>query len=259
MEKSELLRRATEIAREAGAAIMAHCGGGAAVERKADDSPLTAADRAAHAIIVERLRELERKTPIISEEGEIPPFEARRGWERFWLVDPLDGTKEFLKRNGEFTVNIARIESGEPVLGVVYAPALGVLYCAAKGLGAWKEEAGRPPERIFSRRAAKGEALTIVESRSHPSAELEAFLRTIRVARRVAAGSSLKFCWLAEGKADLYPRFGPTMEWDVAAGDCIWRNSGREGERRSPLCYNTEDMRIARFVVGLEGDGDGRA
>jgi 3'(2'), 5'-bisphosphate nucleotidase len=148
-------------------------------------------------------------------------------------------------------VNVALIESGEPVLGVVLAPALDLLYWAVKGEGAWKEENGGSPQRIYSRPPAPGTPLTVVESLSHPSPELEEYLQTIPVARRVKAGSSLKFCWVAEGRADIYPRLGPTMEWDVAAGDCVYRQSGSDGERQSPLTYNKPDLRNTSFVIGL--------
>lgn len=247
------LERLDAIARTAGVAILEYYGqDGAPVEHKADRSPLTAADKAAHEIIVNALRAWTPAIPVVSEEGEVPPFAERRTWERFWLVDPLDGTKEFLQRNGEFTVNIALIEGDRPVLGVVYAPALNLCYTAGLGLGAWKRP-GPPPcpaKRITSAPVAPGTPLVVAESRSHPSAELEAFLKTVPVARRVQAGSSLKFCWVAEGAADLYPRFGPTMEWDTAAGDCVFRNSGRDAPRRSPLAYNTAALRHDNFVIG---------
>jgi len=221
------------------------------VREKSDQSPLTLADEAAHSILVQGLRKLDPATPVVSEEGDIAPFETRREWHRFWLVDPLDGTKEFIKRRAEFTVNVALIESGEPVFGVVLAPALELLYWAVKGEGAWREEKSGPAQRIYSSRPASGTPLTVVESLSHPSAELEEYLRTIPVAQRVKAGSSLKFCWVAEGRADIYPRLGPTMEWDVAAGDCVYRQSGRDGERSSPLTYNKPDLRNPNFVIGL--------
>ena len=166
-------------------------------------------------------------------------------------MDPLDGTKEFIKKRAEFTVNVALIDDGEPVFGVVQAPALDLLYWAVKGEGAWREQKGQPAERIYSAPAEPGAALTVVESLSHPSPELEEYLKTIRVGQRVKAGSSLKFCWVAEGRADIYPRLGPTMEWDVAAGDCVYRQSGRDGERPSPLTYNKPDLRNASFVIGL--------
>lgn len=247
----DTLVRLCEVAREAGAAALAFYGGEVAVGRKADRSPVTAADHAAHAVIVTALAALDPTVPIVSEEGAIPGPEVRAGWTRFWLVDPLDGTKEFLQRNGEFTVNIALVEHGVPVLGVIYAPALDLLYYAGQGLGSWKRERGGPPVRIASRPPLPGHALRVAESRSHPSKELEAWLATQLVAERVPAGSSLKFCWVAEGRADVYPRFGPTMEWDVAAGDCIFRNSGVGRPRVSPLRYNQPDLRNPSFVIGL--------
>ena len=240
------------LASDAGKAILTYYGGSdVQVDRKADDSPLTEADRAAHRILLDGLTDLDRSIPVISEEGEMAPWVSRREWERFWLVDPLDGTKEFIKRNGEFTVNVALIDHGTPVLGVVLAPALDLLYWAVAGHGAWKQERGGDAVRIFSTGRGADEPLIVVESRSHPSPELERFLATLTVAKRVEAGSSLKFCWVAEGKADVYPRFGPTMEWDVAAGDCVYRNSGREGMRSSPLRYNKYDLRNESFVIGL--------
>jgi 3'(2'), 5'-bisphosphate nucleotidase len=223
----------------------------AGVREKDDRSPVTLADEVAHGILLAGLGRLDPGTPVVSEEAVPDVFETRREWRRFWLVDPLDGTKEFIKRRAEFTVNVALIENGEPVLGVVQAPALDLLYWAVKGEGAWREEKGGPAERIYSSAPAAGAPLTIVESLSHPSQELEEYLQTIPVARRVKAGSSLKFCWVAEGRADLYPRLGPTMEWDVAAGDCVYRQSGREGERPSPLTYNKPDLRNTSFVIGL--------
>ena len=223
----------------------------AEVREKDNRTPVTLADEVAHDILVEGLRQIDPGTPVISEEAEAASFDSRRAWRRFWLVDPLDGTKEFIKRRAEFTVNVALIEDGEPVLGVVLAPALDLLYWAVKGEGAWREENGGPAERIYSTPPSPGTLLTVVESLSHPSPELEEYLQTIAVGRRVKAGSSLKFCWVAEGRADIYPRLGPTMEWDVAAGDCVYRQSGRDGERPSPLTYNKPDLRNPSFVIGL--------
>lgn len=245
------LRRVVDIAKEAGAAIMPWYGSVEATA-KSDGSPLTAADQAAHDVIDRSLRTWSPGIPIISEEGEIASPEERSGWRRFWLVDPLDGTKEFIHQNGEFTVNVALIEDGLPVLGVVYAPALDRCWFAGRGLGAWTESASWPAARIYSAPPAPGAPLAVVESRSHPSARLEEYLATLNVGRRVPSGSSLKFCLVAEGEADVYPRFGPTMEWDVAAGDCVFRHSGRERPRRSPLTYNKPDLRNGDFVVGLE-------
>jgi len=246
------LARLVALAEAAGDATLAHYHAGVAVTQKGDRGPVTAADHAAHAVIVAELARWDPAIPVISEEGVIPDAEARRGWTRFWLVDPLDGTKEFIHRNGEFTVNVALIDHGEPVLGVIHAPALGTTWSAGRGLGAWKQERGGLPAPISSTPPAPGRPLRVAESRSHPSPELEAWLATVPVAERVAAGSSLKFCWVAEGKADVYPRFGPTMEWDVAAGDCIFRHSGRGAPRRSPLVYNQPDLRNPGFILGLD-------
>jgi 3'(2'), 5'-bisphosphate nucleotidase len=252
MVAADLLVAVTRLAREAGHATMAYYDGAvpAGVRLKDDSSPVTLADEEAHGILMEGLGRLDPETPVISEEAEAPPFDARRTWRRFWLVDPLDGTKEFIKRRAEFTVNVALIEGGEPVLGVIVAPALDLVYWAAKGSGSWRQQNRDTPERIYSRVPAAGAALTVVESLSHPSEELEEYLRKLPVARRVKAGSSLKFCWVADGRADIYPRLGPTMEWDVAAGDCIYRQSGLKGERASPLTYNKPELRNPSFVIG---------
>ena len=251
---TEQLRSAVVgLVREAGRATMTYYDAPASadVREKEDRSPVTLADEVAHGILVEGLRRIDPATPVVSEEAAAADFETRRAWRRFWLVDPLDGTKEFIKRRAEFTVNVALIEEGEPVFGVVEAPALDLLYWAVKGGGAWREEKGAAAERIYSTVPEPGSPLTVVESLSHPSQELEEYLKTIPVAKRVKAGSSLKFCWVAEGRADIYPRLGPTMEWDVAAGDCVYRQSGRDGERPSPLRYNKPDLRNPSFVIGL--------
>jgi len=253
MVSAASMARLGQIARAAGDEILRHYADPGIVTLKADASPLTDADRGAHRVIVGALRAWDPTIPVISEEGDLPAFEERCEWARFWLVDPLDGTKEFLKRNGEFTVNVALVTGERPVLGVVFAPALGLLYTAGAGLGAWRTEAGKDPVRVFSAPRPPGTPLVVAESRSHPSAELEAYLATIPVAHRVQVGSSLKFCWVAEGKADIYPRLGPTMEWDTAAGDCVFRHSAYRGERFSPLSYNTPHLRHDRFVVGLTG------
>jgi 3'(2'),5'-bisphosphate nucleotidase len=248
----DALVRLVGIALAAGDAAMAHYRPGVAVSLKADSSPVTAADRAAHAVIAGELARWDPAIPIVSEEGSIPAAAVRASWTRFWLVDPLDGTKEFIGGNGEFTVNIALIEDGVPTLGVVAAPARGLVYYAGSGLGAWKRSAAGPPSRVTSRPPLPGHALRVVESRSHPSPELESYLATIPVAERIAIGSSLKLCLVAEGAADVYPRFGPTMEWDVAAGDCVFRNSGVGGPRRSPLVYNQPELKNQGFVLGLD-------
>jgi 3'(2'), 5'-bisphosphate nucleotidase len=244
------LAKLRAVALRAGEAILAHYGEGAPSVAKADGSPLTLADSAAQSVIIDDLHAWDASIPIISEEADAASFEERRDWPRFWLVDPLDGTKEFLSHNGEFTVNIALIDGGEPVMGVVYAPALGLLYTAARGCGAWRQEGDSAPVRIFHVPPAPGQPLVVIESRSHPSPELEAFLATIPVRERIGVGSSLKFCRVAEGAADIYPRLGPTMEWDVAAGDCIFRNATMHGEHPSPLTYNKPDLRNPSFVIG---------
>lgn len=249
-----LLDRLVGIARQAGAAIMTHYAADAAasVRRKSDQSPLTEADLASHRVIAAGLEGLLPDVPVVSEEGWIPSPREQEALGRFWLVDPLDGTKEFVSRNGEFTVNIALIEGDRPVAGVVYAPALDQLYFAAGSLGAWRRTRGDDaPVRLSSSPRPPGEPLVVVESRSHPSAELEAWLAAVPVARRVAVGSSLKFCWVADGTADVYPRLGPTMEWDVAAGDCVFRCSGLGTGRWSPLEYNKPGFRNSAFVLGL--------
>jgi 3'(2'), 5'-bisphosphate nucleotidase len=196
-----------------------------AVRGKADASPVTEADDKAEAIIVRGLAALTPDIPVVAEEaacgGRAPAVDRT-----FWLVDPLDGTKEFINRNGEFTVNIALIEDGVPVLGVVLAPVLGRLYAGADGVGAWVENADR--SRTIARvRAVPDDGLTVVSSRSHgDTAALDAFLAGRTVASLVNAGSSLKFCLIAAGTADIYPRFGRTMEWDTAAGHAVLRAAG---------------------------------
>jgi 3'(2'), 5'-bisphosphate nucleotidase len=244
------LERLCEVARMAGREIMRYYGTSPACRQKADGSPVSIADLAAERVIVEALAAWNVSIPIITEESSMPsaPLHATCG--RYWVVDPLDGTKEFLARNGEFTVNVALVDEGTPVLGVILAPAFDLIYCAGRGLGAWRQRGVSRPERISSGRWRPGQPARVVESRSHPSRELEAFLASIPVIERVPLGSSLKFCRVAEGSADLYPRFGPMMEWDVAAGDCIYRNSADVGERASPLRYDTPDRRVAGFVLG---------
>ena len=245
------VRRLCEIARAAGAAILERYEGPIAVTRKSDSSPLTEADRAAHAVIVEGLGQAFPGIPVLSEEGRGIPYPERRAWERFWLVDPLDGTKEFIRRNGEFTVNIALVEGGDPVAGVIYVPARRVLYGGIRGKGAWREEAPGEALPIRSRAPDPEAGLTVVVSRSHPSPETEAYLEGLRVARRIPAGSSLKFCAVAEGRADLYPRLGPTMEWDTAAGQAVLEAAGGRVEdlEGRPLRYNKPDLRNPHFVA----------
>ena len=212
-----MLDKICQLARDAGDAIMVVYEGQAPldVSHKSDDSPVTAADIAAHKVIIQGLTALSPEIPVLSEEDP-PAWEIRQHWQRYWLVDPLDGTKEFIKRNGEFTVNIDLIEDGKPVLGVVYAPVLGIMYSAAEGK-AWKEE-GRNREEIQVREARPP---LVVVSRSHSDTELEDYLSQLGEHQTTAIGSSLKFCLVAEGKAQLYPRFGPTNIWDTGAGHAV--------------------------------------
>ena len=250
--EQDLLERAIDIARQAGDVIRAHQASRAHPDWKSDGSPVTEGDRAAHRLIVDELARIDSSIPIVSEESGVPPQEDRRDWTRFWLVDPLDGTREFVDGLPDYTANIALIDAGEPVLGVVHAPAREVLYYAARGVGSWRITDGSAPVRIYARPPAPGTPLRLVESRLHRSAELDQFASRLNVCERVAVGSSLKFCWLAEGRADVYPRFTPVMEWDVAAGDCIFRwSSSTATPNYSPLTYNGPDMRIRRFVVGF--------
>lgn len=212
-----MLESICQLAREAGDAIMAiYQQETLDVSRKSDDSPVTAADLAAHAIIVRGLQQLTPDLPILSEEDP-QSWDERQHWQRYWLVDPLDGTKEFIKRNGEFTVNIALIEAGKAVAGVVYAPALAVLYCAAEGK-AWKEEGGHR----LAINVQEARPPLVVISRSHSDdSELNDYLSALGEHQTVTIGSSLKFCLVAEGKAQLYPRFGPTNIWDTGAGHAV--------------------------------------
>jgi 3'(2'), 5'-bisphosphate nucleotidase len=252
-EMSRWTEALIRLARDAGRGTLQFLGHDCPVEWKADgNGPVTAADRVSHERISRGLRALTPDIPIVSEEGEIPDYRTRVAWQRFWLVDPLDGTKEFLNGSGEFTVNLALIDGLQPVVGVVFAPALDLLYAADRDRGAWKHEGSQTPRRIYSSNWRPGLPARVVESRSHPSAALDAFLDSIEVVDRVPRGSSLKFCAVAEGAADLYPRFGPMMEWDAAAGDCVYRYSTAGEPRPSPIRYNQPDLRIDGFVMGSD-------
>ncbi len=195
------------------------------VTYKADASPLTLADLEAHRIIVSGLKEMWPEIPVISEEGEIPPFEERRSWKRFWLIDPLDGTEEFLKRNGEFTVNIALIEETRPVLGTIYLPVQEVLYFGGSN-GAFRRAPAQVPERIEARRQPDPLNLTAAVSRSHFSEEDRIFLEKNHIAHYIPKGSSIKFCMVADGLVDVYYEGRGNMEWDTAAGQAIVEAAG---------------------------------
>lgn len=240
-----MLQQVTAIAKQAGEAIMAVYNGEIAVQRKADDSPLTQADLAAHHVIEAGLTQLTPELPIISEESAAIPYAQRRQWQTYWLVDPLDGTREFIKRNGEFTVNIALIEDHQPVLGVVYAPALDLLFYAARGQGAYRQLGSKPPQRIHARDFDPTQ-VTVAGSRSHAGERLLQFLSSIGPHMLISMGSSLKICLVAEGRADVYPRLGLTSEWDTAAAQCVLEEAGGRlvGIDNLPFRYNTKDSML---------------
>lgn len=249
------------------------------IERKADNSPLTLADKTSHRVIMNYLAAT--PIPVLSEEGRHLPYEERSGWDCLWVVDPLDGTKEFIKKNGEFTVNVALVQQGAPVLGVVYVPATRVLYYGIVGEGAWKCTvpalgSGLPEADSLAAFLSQGapsdgkvpfggeqlpvgrghDVFTVVASRSHMSPETQAYIQEMeRVhgqVRTVSSGSSIKICLVAEGVADAYPRYAPTMEWDTAAGDAVARAAGRavrNAENGKPLLYNKPDLLNPWFLV----------
>lgn len=243
-----------QIAKEAGARIMEIYALPFEVEMKADNSPLTQADQAANDLIVDFLKCNYPDIPIISEETRLTNYTTRQHWQRCWLVDPLDGTKEFIKKNGEFTVNIALIEEGVPTLGVVYIPAQGVTYFTEKDQ-AFKEHANGFIEPIHTRKPS-ADTIIVMGSRSHSSETVEAFVADLASQYSSvsfeAAGSSLKFCRIAEGNAHCYPRLGPTMEWDTAAGQAIVEKAGGKvlvHNTSAPLAYNKQDLLNPFFVV----------
>ena len=226
---------------------------------KEDYSPLTLADIASHKLIKENLKFLKPQLPILSEESKNLSYENRRSWESYWLIDPLDGTKEFIKKNGEFTVNIALIVHTMPVLGVVHAPSPNVTYYASKGKGAFKKEGNKKAENIKVADYKKG-SLKIVASRSHKGEKLDVFLKDIcsKIGKieYIHMGSSLKLCLVAEGRAHLYPRLGPTMEWDTAAAQCIVEESGGfiVDIRGNPIRYNKENLLNNDFIVSSSAE-----
>ncbi|MBC6490282.1 3'(2'),5'-bisphosphate nucleotidase CysQ [Flavihumibacter stibioxidans] len=214
---------------------------------KEDESPLTLADKISHEIIVLGLTELYPGVPILSEEGAAIDFEIRKEWEYYWCVDPLDGTKEFINRNGEFTVNIALIHKNVPVLGVIFVPCMNTLYFGS-GKGSFKQRLGENPVPIKS--DSDSREWVSVGSRSHSVANESDFLQQYPIVRHESAGSSIKFCLIAEGKAHIYYRKGPTMEWDTAAGHAIAGFSGAivETDQFQPFLYNKENLRNGGFV-----------
>ena len=250
---ASVLERVAGIAREAGREILeVYAAGAVASTAKADDSPLTAADLRSHRLIVQRLRELTPELPVLSEEAADVPFAVRSRWPRYWLVDPLDGTREFLSRNGEFTVNIALIEGHAPALGIVHVPVTDTTYRGLPGEGAWRERGGAPAEPI--RVAAHSAApLRVVGSRSHRGHSLDAFLARVGAHELVAIGSSLKFCRVAEGAIDVYPRLSEMSEWDIAAGHALVTAAGGlvTAPQGSPLRYGNaaQGFCVPGFIV----------
>ena len=248
-----MIQTAINIALEAGKKILeVYESADFDVDVKADDSPLTRADLASHHYIIKALEALSPDIPILSEESKGIVYSDRKSWNRFWLVDPLDGTKEFIKRNGEFTVNIALIDMGQPVMGIVHVPVTDMTYWAEKAKGAFKRENGQD-SRLS---AAKGlnKHLKVVASRSHAGPETTAFLEALAKDYQidvVSKGSSLKLCQVAENSADLYPRLGPTMEWDTAAAQCVVEQAGGEVSTLEgrPLRYNKENLLNPYFMV----------
>jgi 3'(2'), 5'-bisphosphate nucleotidase len=246
------MQQVVAIARHAGAAIMeVYLSGGPGETSKTDNSPLTLADMAAHRIIVEALTSLTPDIPILSEEAADIAYPVRSQWARYWLVDPLDGTREFIKRNGEFTVNIALIEHGKPVMGVVYAPVLDVCYHGATDTGAFVQRGNAAALPIAVKSLTEGETIRVVASRSHSDARTEALLEQLGDYQCIGMGSSLKLCLVAEGASHFYPRLGPTMEWDTAAAHAVVNAAGgivcnMAGDE---LHYNKVDLHNPEFLV----------
>ncbi len=249
---ADLRETVIAIAAEAGAAIMAVYANDFEVQIKADASPLTQADLAANRVIVDGLRRLTPSVPVLSEESAQVPWDERRHWTSYWLVDPLDGTREFVKRNGEFSVNIALIHLGSPVLGVVQAPVDGRIWHAARGEQALLREGRR--DTALSVRAPAASPLRVAASRSHRGERTEALLARMGEIEVVAQGSSLKFCRIAAGELDVYPRFGPTSEWDTAAGQCVLQAAGGSllaADTGKPFRYNRRETLLNGDFMAL--------
>ena len=259
IDYSTFLEPAQEIAIEAGRRILDVYDQDFDVSDKEDGSPLTEADEKSHAVIVRRLTELTPDIPVLSEESEYVDYNKRKNWNQFWLVDPLDGTKEFVKRNGEFTVNIALIDGRRSVLGVVYVPVTGLCYSACHGQSAFRKEGACAAEEIHVRQYEGGKPV-VVASRSHASDQLQAYLDKIGDYDIVSMGSSLKFCLVAQGSADIYPRLGPTSEWDTAAAQCVVELAGGHvtDPEGNPLSYNKSNILNPHFLVFGAGDQNWR-
>jgi len=225
------------------------------VQEKEDRSPLTAADLASHHTIMAGLAALTPDFPVLSEESASLPYTERATWRQYWLVDPLDGTREFIKRNGEFTVNIALVDAGVPVMSVVHVPVTGVSYLACAGRGAFKQQPGTGPGEIHVRKLGEGPVM-VVGSRSHRGDSLNRFLENLGTYDMVGMGSSLKLCLVAEGAADIYPRLGPTSEWDTAAAQCVVEQAGGfvTDTQMRPLRYNTKESLLNPFFLVFGDD-----
>ncbi|MCA0912745.1 3'(2'),5'-bisphosphate nucleotidase CysQ [Marinobacter nauticus] len=249
MHYSSILPDVIKIADEASEKVLHIYQSDFKVSYKEDHSPITAADIASHDIIVKGLRQISRDIPILSEEGAEIPWEERKKWRRFWLIDPIDGTKDFTQRTGEFTVNIAMIEDGEPVMGVVVAPALKEAFWGIKGEGAHMRDRTGRVHRI--RVAEPKDTLRVVASKNHLNEETRAFIDTLGAHETVQAGSSLKFCRIAEGHADIYPRMGPTSEWDTAAAHAVLVAAGGKVQtpEGQPLVYGKENILNPNFIA----------
>jgi 3'(2'), 5'-bisphosphate nucleotidase len=246
--------RVVDIALEAGAAVMEIYRTDFAVQHKEDSSPLTEADLAANRIIKAGLKQLTPSIPILSEES-LVDWETRKDWNLLWCVDPVDGTKEFVNRTDEFTINIALVENNRPVLGVVHAPALGLTYFAGREQGAFKIKDGGKPELIKAKPIPVDGPIRIVGSRSHQSAAMTDYMNKLMETRSqidfVKSGSALKFCLVADGTADMYPRLAPTSEWDTAAGHIVINESGKrviQYGKEEELVYNKEDLLNPWFI-----------
>ncbi|BFN13670.1 3'(2'),5'-bisphosphate nucleotidase CysQ [Marinobacter sp. RI1] len=249
MHYSSILPDVIKIADEASEKVLHIYQSDFKVNYKEDHSPITAADIASHDIIVKGLRQISRDIPILSEEGAEIPWEERKKWRRFWLIDPIDGTKDFTQRTGEFTVNIAMIEDGEPVMGVVTAPALKEAFWGIKGEGAHMRDRTGRVHRI--RVAEPKDTLRVVASKNHLNEETRAFIEALGLHETVQAGSSLKFCRIAEGHADIYPRMGPTSEWDTAAAHAVLVAAGGKVQtpEGQPLVYGKENILNPNFIA----------
>ncbi|MEX2474385.1 3'(2'),5'-bisphosphate nucleotidase CysQ [Marinobacter sp.] len=249
MNHGTILPEVLKIADAAGERVMEIYQTDFKVNYKKDESPITAADVASHDVIVDGLQQLTPDIPVLSEEEANAPWDQRKHWQRFWLIDPIDGTREFTQRSGEFTVNIALIENGEPVLGVVTAPALNEAFWGAKGEGAFKRNGSGQVHPIHT--ADPGPAQRVVASKNHLNEGTRSFIEKLGEHELVQAGSSLKFCRIAEGKADVYPRLGPTCEWDTAAAHAVLAAAGGKVEtlEGKPLHYGKEDVLNPYFIA----------